>query len=89
VTQQLRLEGARVDWREVEGELIALERSEAVYLAGNPSATILWRALADGSTEARLAQLLVSTYGISPEAARADVAHFLADLGARGLLAAA
>jgi hypothetical protein len=86
---ELRLQGSRVDWREVEGELIALARAESVYLAGNASAAILWRALADGTTETNLEVLLVSTYGISAEAARADVAAFLADLGARGLLEAA
>jgi Coenzyme PQQ synthesis protein D (PqqD) len=86
---ELRLQGSSVDWREVEGELIALARAESVYLAGNASAAILWRALADGTTETNLQALLVSTYGISAEAARADVAAFLADLGARGLLEAA
>jgi hypothetical protein len=86
---ELRLQGSRVDWREVEGELIALARAESVYLAGNASAAILWRALADGTTETNLEALLVSTYGISAEAARADVGAFLADLGARGLLEAA
>ena len=87
--KELRLLGSRVDWREVDGELIALARTESVYLAGNASAAILWRALADGTTETDLEDLLVSTYGISAEAARADVAAFLADLGARGLLEAA
>jgi coenzyme PQQ synthesis protein D (PqqD) len=86
---ELRLQSERVEWREVEGELIALERSESVYLAGNQSATILWRALAAGTTEAALADLLVSTFGIAIETARADVARFLHDLSARGLLEAA
>ncbi len=86
---ELRLQGSRVDWREVDGELIALARAESVYLAGNASAAILWRALADGTTDADLEALLVSTYGISAQAAHADVAAFLADLGARGLLEAA
>jgi hypothetical protein len=85
----LRLQDGRVDWREVDGELIALERAQAVYLAGNASAAVLWRALAEGTTDANLEALLVSTYGISAEAARVDVAAFLADLGARGLLEAA
>ena len=86
---ELRIQSRRVEWREVEGELIALERNESVYLAGNPSATILWRALAAGTTETALADLLVSTYRISLETARADVARFLNDLSARGLLEAA
>jgi hypothetical protein len=86
---ELRLQDGRVDWREVDGELIALARADSVYLAGNASAAVLWRALADGTTEPDLEALLVSTYGISGDAARADVAAFLADLGARGLLEAA
>jgi hypothetical protein len=87
--KELRLLGSRVDWREVDGELIALERSEAVYLAGNESATILWRALAGGTTDAALADLLVAKYGISQDVARADVEQFLAGLRSRGLLEAA
>ena len=86
---ELRLQSNRVEWREVEGELIALERSESVYLAGNSSATILWRALAAGTTHDALANLLVSVYGIALETARTDVARFLDDLSARGLLEAA
>ena len=42
---ELRLQSSRVDWREVDGELIALARAESVYLAGNASAAILWQAL--------------------------------------------
>ena len=86
---ELRLQESTVDWREVDGELIALERSEAVYLAGNESATILWRALAHGTTDTALAELLVAKYGISHEKARTDVAQFLAGLRSRGLLEAA
>ena len=86
---ELRLQGERVEWREVDGELIALERSESVYLAGNESATVLWRALARGTTDTALAELLVSKYGISQEAATTDVARFLAALTSRGLLEAA
>jgi hypothetical protein len=86
---KLRLQENRVDWREVDGELIALERSAAVYLAGNESATILWRALSRGTTDAALADLLVERYGISEEVASADVERFLAGLRSRGLLEAA
>jgi hypothetical protein len=86
---ELRLQNGTVDWREVDGALIALERSEAVYLAGNESATILWRALATGTTDTALAELLVAKYGISQETARIDVAQFLAGLESRGLLEAA
>jgi coenzyme PQQ synthesis protein D (PqqD) len=86
---ELRLQKGTVDWREVDGELVALERSDAVYLAGNESATILWRALASGTTDTALAELLVAKYRISHETARTDVARFLAGLQSRGLLEAA
>lgn len=86
---ELRLQENSVDWREVDGELIALERSAAVYLAGNESATILWRALSRGTTDTALAELLVERYGISREVATADVERFLAGLRSRGLLEAA
>jgi hypothetical protein len=86
---RLRLHSGRVEWREVDGELIALERSESVYLAGNESATILWQALARGTTDAALADLLVARYGVARAVASSDVARFLDALTARGLLEAA
>jgi Coenzyme PQQ synthesis protein D (PqqD) len=86
---ELRLIENHVDWREVDGELIALERTEAVYLAGNPTATLLWRELAHGTTDVALSELLVETYGIPEETASADVARFVEALSSRGLLEAA
>jgi hypothetical protein len=83
---KLKLLDDGLDWREVDGELIALERAESVYLAANPSATILWRALARGATEEELADQLSATYGIAHERASADAARFVADLRTRGLL---
>jgi hypothetical protein len=86
---ELRLQESRVEWREVDGEIIALERSDSVYLAGNESATVLWRELARGTTDVALSELLVARYGISLETARADVRRFLAELSSRGLIEAA
>jgi len=86
---ELRLDKERVDWREVDGELIALDAERATYLAANPAGTLLWRELAKGATETHLAELLVATYEIAPELARADVSRFVADLRVQGLLEAA
>jgi hypothetical protein len=86
---ELRLAANRVDWREVDGELIALERSDCVYLAGNASATLLWRELAHGTTHTALTDLLVARYELPRERASADVQRFLRALGSRGLLEAA
>jgi hypothetical protein len=84
---QLVREG--LDWREVDGQLIALDSQRSTYLSGNPAGTLLWRALAEGSSEEELARKLVETYEIEPERAAQDVSRFVADLDRRGLLEAA
>jgi Coenzyme PQQ synthesis protein D (PqqD) len=84
---ELKLRGDRLEWLEVDGEVIALEGRRSEYLGVNPSGTLLWRAVAEGSTEDGLARLLVDSYGIDAELARDDAARFVADLRERGLLA--
>ena len=84
---KLRLCADGLQWLEVEGEVIALQRLSSAYLVANSSGTLLWRALADGATEVELAKLLVDTYEIELDVARADVARFLADLREQELLA--
>jgi hypothetical protein len=83
---ELRLNEADVDWREVEGEVIALRRSSAAYLGVNHSGTLLWHALEAGADRAGLAELLVERYGISGEAAQEDVSAFLEQLRSQGLI---
>jgi hypothetical protein len=85
---EYRLQKTLLEWRDVDGEIIALDRGHASYLAPNASGALLWRALHTGSTEPALAELLVSEYGLCHEQARADVAVFVADLDRRGLLEA-
>jgi hypothetical protein len=77
-----------LDWREVDGQLIALDSERSIYLSANPAGTVLWRTLAEGSSEGELVRLLVETYDIDPERASQDVSRFLADLARRGLLEA-
>ena len=84
---ELRLQTQLLEWREVDGEVIALEQERSAYVAANRSGTLLWRALSDGCSEPDLAALLVAEYGIDADAARADVDAFLAELTRRGLLA--
>jgi hypothetical protein len=82
----LKLRGAGVAWKEVDGEVVALDEREALYLAANPAGAILWRALAGGTTHGALVNGLVTEYGIDADRAGADVDAFLADLRERGLL---
>lgn len=82
----LRLPHERLDWLEVDGEVIALDGRRSEYLATNPAGALLWRALAEGASEHRLAELLVERYGLDGDAARADAARFVAQLRRQGLL---
>jgi coenzyme PQQ synthesis protein D (PqqD) len=85
---ELRLKVEDLHWREIDGEVIALEARGSTYVAANGAGTVLWRALADGTTADALADELVRTYGIDRARAAADIEHFLAQLSDQGLLAA-
>ena len=84
----LKLRDIGLHWREVDGEIIALEAHGSRYLAANGAGTVLWRALADGTTREDLVDELVNAYGIDRSRATADVDRFLDSLAAQGLLAA-
>jgi hypothetical protein len=85
---RLRLRDADLHWREIDDEVVALEVRRSTYLAANPAGTLLWRALAGGSTREQLADGLVAAYGIDRDRALADTDAFLAELTALGLLQA-
>jgi len=82
----LRLRPGALQWREIEGEVIALDQDAATYLAGNATATLLWRALSDGTTRAKLIAVLTEKFDIDDERAAADVDEFLQALRSRNLL---
>jgi hypothetical protein len=86
--KELRLRHTEVAWRDVDGEVVALDERAAVYLAANPAGALLWRALAAGATRDELVAELVRVYGIDTARAGADTDAFLRDLDTRGLLAA-
>jgi hypothetical protein len=85
---ELRLRDTDRHWREIDGEVIALEGDGSRYLAANGAGTLLWRALACGSTREDLADELVRAYGIDRARAAADVDRFVDALAKQGLLAA-
>ena len=75
--EEIRLKPTELEWREIDGEVIALEAERSVYLAANPAAALLWQLLAAGATHERLCAVLVETYGIDNELACRDVDAFL------------
>jgi coenzyme PQQ synthesis protein D (PqqD) len=74
----LRLKTRALEWREIDGELVALEADSSLYLAANPAATLLWQRLAAGATRAELCDALVDEYAIDRGLAERDVDAFLA-----------
>lgn len=85
-TARLRLRDGAVQWREVDGQVVAIDHGAREYLAVNHSGTVLWPALVAGATAAELAQLLVDRYEIDADTAASDVDALVADLERRRLL---
>ena len=86
--RRLHLPEGCVEWREIDGELVGLDTRNSTYFAVNPSGTLLWRRLADGTTREALVDTLRERYEISAESAERDVARFLETVRSCGLLAA-
>lgn len=82
----LRLRDADLHWREIDGEIVALEARSSTYVAANGAGAVLWRALAEGTTRDRLADELVRAFGIERGRAAADADRFVEELAAQGLL---
>jgi Coenzyme PQQ synthesis protein D (PqqD) len=82
----LKLKETDLHWREIDGEIIALETRGSRYVAANGAGTVLWRALVRGTTRDGLADELVREYGIDRGRAAADAARFVAALAEQGLL---
>ncbi len=86
MSDELRLREAGLEWRTVEGEVVALDMSESAYLAVNESGRRLWEELARGTTREQLIQVLTDGYGLDTAAAEHDTDAFLAELAKRDLL---
>jgi hypothetical protein len=86
MSERLRVRPDAVEWREVDGEIVALDLRRAMYLTINPSGTKLWPALLEGATREELIARLSDEWGIGAEQAREDVDLFLRELAAQDLL---
>jgi len=84
--ETLRLRADRVDWRVVEGEVVALDVTTSDYLAVTGAGTVIWEGLAEGVRRDELVDRVVARYEVDPATAAADVDAFVAGLDARGLV---
>ena len=83
----LRLRGDSLEWRALEGEVLALDNETRRYLATNRAGTVLWSRLAEGATRDELVAALTARFDVDEPAAGRDVDAFVAALGAEKLLA--
>jgi Coenzyme PQQ synthesis protein D (PqqD) len=83
----LRLNETAVSWREVDGEIIALQHSSSEYLSTNGTGALLWKSLAAGASREHLIGLIIREYGVDKGRATADTDAFLDALCTQGLLA--
>jgi Coenzyme PQQ synthesis protein D (PqqD) len=86
VTPTLRLRAGAVEWREVEGEVVAVDLRSSSYMAVNKSGAILWPALVEGATQDELVERLVGSFGVEREVAAGDVQQFIEALRENDLL---
>src|SRR3954470_23520158 len=84
----LKLRETELHWREIDGEVIALEARGSQYVVTNSAGTVLWRVLLGGTTRDGLADELVRAWGVDRARAVADSDRFVAALAELGLLAA-
>jgi hypothetical protein len=82
----LRLAEDTLTWREVDEEVVILDRRSWNYLGVNGSGVLLWKQLISGASPSQLAECLHDAYGIDVEVAQRDVEAFLKTLSAHSLL---
>ncbi|HXB66355.1 MAG TPA: PqqD family protein [Solirubrobacteraceae bacterium] len=83
----LGLADERLMWREVEDEVIVLDKRTWNYMAINGSGALLWKEIARGASTAELVSCLRESYEVDEQTAAGDVDAFLTMLREHDLLA--
>ncbi|MEE8601607.1 PqqD family protein [Euzebya tangerina] len=83
---QLQLDDQRVSWREIDGEVIAVDLTRDEYLSLNHTGSLLWRELVAGATITDLVDRLVQAFAVDARTASRDVTEFVTTLRERRLL---
>ena len=82
----MRLRAEALEWREVEGEVVALDVRSSQYLAINRTGAVLWPLLAAGTDRDALVGAVVREFDVDAETAGRDVDAFVAALDEQDLL---
>lgn len=82
----LRLRSHDLEFREIEGEVVALDLRTSSYIGINETGGALWPLLQEGTDESTLVRALMEKFGVGEDLARRDVREFVEELRKRGLL---
>ena len=82
----LKLAEESLTWREVDGEIVVLDRRSWTYMGVNGSGVLLWKEIIDGASRSRLVECLRDAYELDAEVAQRDVEAFLEMLSSHSLL---
>ena len=82
----LKLRAEDLEFREIDGEVVALDLRTSSYIGVNQTGGALWPLLQQGTDEPALVRHLVERFGVAESVAQDDVRRFIDDLQARGLL---
>ncbi len=74
-------------WRELDGEIVALDTKASIHFAIRGFGTTLWPLLVSGATKRDLVMEITSTFDDAPpEQAAGDVDEFITSLSELGLI---
>jgi hypothetical protein len=82
----LKLAEESLTWREVDGEIVVLDRRSWMYMGVNGSGVLLWKQIINGASRSRLIECLCDAYEIDAEVAQRDVEAFIETLSSHSLL---
>ena len=82
----LRLRTGAAAWHEIDGETVLLGLTDSTYYEINPSGSLLWSMLAEGTTRTAMTERLLAEYDISEEQANTDVDAFIRQCTEHGYL---
>ena len=85
-SSRVQVKSADVSWREVDGEVVALDLRSSTYFTTNRTGAIMWKAMVEGCSVGDLVELLQVTFGIEKFRAAEDVTAFLELLSKNKLL---
>jgi hypothetical protein len=86
MTDLLRLRDDKLEWREIDEEIVALDGRTSEYLSVNRSGAALWPLLLAGATRGVLVERLTEAFDVDRATAERDLDAFLEVLSERDLL---